>query len=261
MDLVVLTTKYSQEQLKEILITADSLFYLVASKDPRATYKVLWYRLGSDDLGYASRPSRCKVDILQPGIMNIPDVPNRHIEMIKDLPVMPLLLLLFMKLQGWTDHRDSPKDYMRLKKYDDLLDIMQLLDVAMRRGENIGRGTRWMPEEFVRAATGRMKEHITQAPAAEAKWKAIGYKPAASTRYGLLWWMPIGGQFIQRAAPAHRPGTTSPHSRQSRRLTKPELFSPRLPPVALRCMDWTTCRGNNRRSICDHDAYTHRKVS
>lgn len=207
MDLVVLTTKYSQEQLKEILISADSSFYLVPSKDPRATYKVLWYRIGPDYSRYPLRSSRCKVDILQPGIMNIPDVPNRHIKMIKDLPVMPLLLLLFMKLQGWTDHRDSPKDYMRLKKYDDLLDIIQLLDIAKRRGEKIGRGTSWMPEEFVRAATGRMEEHITHIPVVEAKWKAIGYKPATSTRYGLLQWMPAGVS----VHPASSSSTSSRH--------------------------------------------------
>lgn len=169
-DLVVLTTRYSQEHIKQILIDADSQFYLVPSKDPYATYKVLWYRLGS----YAGR---CKVDVLQPGIMNIPNVPIQHIETIKGLPVMPLTLLLFMKLQAWTDHRDSSKHYMRSKQYTDLVDISKLLDIAVERGEVMGHSAKWMPEEFVRSAVGRMKEHITLLPDAKAKqWRIIGYK-------------------------------------------------------------------------------------
>lgn len=179
MDIVVLTTRYPQEQLKQILVSTDPTFYLVSSKDPSATYKVLWYRFGS----YRARYSTiCKVDILQPGIMNIPDVPTQHIETIKGLSVMPLTLLLFMKLQGWTDHRDSPKAHMRPKQHNDLRDLSELLDIAVERGEVMGRSTKWMPEEFVKAAVGRMKEHITLRPAAEAKWKAIGYQPSTSTR-------------------------------------------------------------------------------
>ena len=170
-DLVVLTTKYSQEQLKDILITADSSFYLVPPKDPSATYKVLWYSIGPFYSRYASR---CKVDILQPGIMNIPDLPVRYIETIRNLPVMPLTLLLFMKLQAWTDHRDSPKDYMRSKQYNDLSDISQLLDVALKRGERMSNGAKWMPEEFVRAALSRIEEHKAHLPSAAARWKAVG---------------------------------------------------------------------------------------
>ncbi|PCH35496.1 hypothetical protein WOLCODRAFT_166290 [Wolfiporia cocos MD-104 SS10] len=89
------------------------------AKDPAATYKVLWYRLSYS----LSRPRRCKADILVPGVMDIPDAPRDLVRTISELPVMPLALLLFLKLQSWTDHRDSPRDWMRPKQNDDVLDI------------------------------------------------------------------------------------------------------------------------------------------
>jgi len=187
-DLVVLTTAYQQEELKRILVTADPQFYLVASKDPYATYKVLWYRIGSMYSRYAAR---CKVDLLVPGIMNIPDVPKGSIETIRGVPTMPFMLLLFMKLQARTDHRDSSKHYMRPKQWDDVRDIDQLLDIARRRGEKIKEKTNWMPESFVDAAMARIKEYIANFPASKAKWKDVGYdgslsrstsSPSASSR-------------------------------------------------------------------------------
>ncbi|KAH9835011.1 uncharacterized protein C8Q71DRAFT_797718 [Rhodofomes roseus] len=171
-DLVVLTTTYQQEELKRMLVKADPQFYLVSSKDPYATYKVLWYRFGTIYSGFARR---CKVDLLAPGIMNIPDVPKRYIETIGGLPAMPLMLLLFMKLQARTDHRDSPKDFMHPKQWSDVFDINQLLDIASCRGETIREKTKWMPQSFVDAALSRIREYIANIPESKSKWRAIGY--------------------------------------------------------------------------------------
>ncbi|KAH9919564.1 uncharacterized protein B0H18DRAFT_879935 [Fomitopsis serialis] len=177
-DLVVLTTAHQQEELKRILVAADPQFYLVASKDPYATYRVLWYRLGS---AYSRYAARCKVDLLVPGIMNIPDVPKKYIETLGGLPAMPFMLLLWMKLQARTDHRGSPKPYMRPKQWDDVRDIDQLLDIARRRGEMIRAKTAWMPASFVDAALARIREYIADFPASKAKWEGIGYGGRRST--------------------------------------------------------------------------------
>ncbi|KZT63378.1 hypothetical protein DAEQUDRAFT_770676 [Daedalea quercina L-15889] len=160
-DLVVLTSEHEQEELKRMLVAADAQFYLVPSKDPFATYKV---------------------DLLAPGIMHIPDVPARRVETIRGLPAMPLMLLLLMKLQAWTDHRDSPKHYMRPKQWDDVHDIAQLLDVAAARGETLGAQTRWLPADFVDAGMRRIREHVASFPETKAKWKAVGYGHGVGSR-------------------------------------------------------------------------------
>ena len=62
----------------------DSSFYLVRSKNWRATYRVLWHRLSKDTY---PRPSvDCKVDILVPGILNIPNVPQDHVACSRGFP-------------------------------------------------------------------------------------------------------------------------------------------------------------------------------
>lgn len=76
-------------------MSKDSNFYTVASKDPRATYRVLWYRLGYS--------RSCKVDVLMPGIMNIPPVPAARIAYRRsrsELPLISFLPLLLLKLQA-----------------------------------------------------------------------------------------------------------------------------------------------------------------
>nr|GAT54553.1 predicted protein [Mycena chlorophos] len=107
-DIVCLTDQHTQAALKVILTIQDTNFYTVPSKDPRATYRVLWYRLGL-------RRS-CKVDVLLPGVMNIPSVPTKRIVREKqrgDLPLMPFLPLLLLKFQAWQDHGEADKDYLR----------------------------------------------------------------------------------------------------------------------------------------------------
>jgi len=100
-DIVVLTNSYDQEEIKNLVVSNDSKFFLVPSRSPRETYKILYYSLHTRGF--------CKVDILLPGTMNIPSVPRSHITytQVPDVPVMPLLAVILLKLQGWMDHRDS----------------------------------------------------------------------------------------------------------------------------------------------------------
>ena len=151
-------------------------FYLIASRDPRATYKVLWHQMSNESsTSRRYSMSRCKVDLLQPGIMNIPDIPTQYVKTIRELPVMPLPLLLFMKLQAWTDHRDSPKDYMRPKQVDDLRDIRQLLDILRQRGEGVCNVMGWLPKEFVDATLSRVTQHAVRVSGALAQWEDVNH--------------------------------------------------------------------------------------
>ena len=144
--LVVLTKNYDQEELKQLLVDGSDDFYLVPSRNPSATYSVLWCRLsgGSNRRsrfgGRGSSRRSCKVDILVPGVLNIPNVPQRRIKMISELPVMPLIPLLLLKLQGWSNHRESTREDMQEKQYVDAEDVVELLQIAVERDQRVWQG-------------------------------------------------------------------------------------------------------------------------
>ncbi|GJE93051.1 hypothetical protein PsYK624_092100 [Phanerochaete sordida] len=185
-DLVVLNTICDQESLKYILTDhPGSRFYSVPAKTIGATYRVLWYRV-SEYYRYRS----CKVDILQPGIMNIPSIPSEHIISIDGLPVMPLIPLIILKLQAWEDHRDATKSYLNSKQHTDAADLARLLPIAIRRGDNVRRES-WLPQTFVEAARRRLKRYLGHFPAQAQEWKQIGltveaghFAPEQRTRRG-----------------------------------------------------------------------------
>ncbi|KAJ7093405.1 hypothetical protein B0H15DRAFT_776874 [Mycena belliarum] len=170
-DIVCLTETHTQAQLKAILVATDSNFYTIASRDPLATYRVLWYRLGL-------RRS-CKVDVLIPGIMNIPSVPGPRIAYRRsrsDLPLMPFLPLLLLKLQAWMDHGEADKLHPRVKQYIDVGDIGELLALAVSTyGVDLKKDRKWLPESFVRAAAKRVKAYVKRYPESGEQWREIGF--------------------------------------------------------------------------------------
>ncbi|KAJ7754185.1 hypothetical protein DFH07DRAFT_886418 [Mycena maculata] len=172
-DIVCLTETHTQADLKAILVSADSNFYTIASKDPFATYRVLWYRL----LGYRRS---CKVDVLLPGIMNIPSVPIPRIAYRRsrsDLPLMPFLPLLLLKLQAWMDHRESPKIYFRTKQVVDARDIEDLLELAVSKyGIDLKKDGKWLPDSFIQAAVKRVKAYVKRFPDSAGNWQEIGFR-------------------------------------------------------------------------------------
>jgi hypothetical protein len=165
-DLVVQTDLYTQERLKALLVTANPDFYLVAAKTPGATYRVLWCRL----TGYRRS---CKVDILLPGIMNIPRVPRELIKRVQNLPVMPLAGILLLKLQAWEDHRDAEKWYMREKAWVDKADLSCMLPIAIGTRLQVTKET-WLPEDFVRAGKARAKRLVPASDEMYGQWKKVG---------------------------------------------------------------------------------------
>jgi hypothetical protein len=161
----VQTDLISQERLKTMLVAADPNFYLVAAKTPGATYKVLWYRLDPD--------SRLKIDILRPGIMNIPCVPPELIGRVSGLPVMPLSGILLLKLQAWEDHRNAEKWHMRDKAQVDYADLARLLPIAIREGLYLPDET-WLPENFIEAARSRVERLLMLNEDMYCQWQEIG---------------------------------------------------------------------------------------
>lgn len=181
-DLVVLDSPYGQETLKRILVDhPGSRFYLVDAKTPGATYKVLWYRLDEYLISSYSRNRRsCKVDILIPGIMNIPDVPLNKVVLLKGLPAMPLIGLIMLKLQAWEDHRNHNKNYMQVKQFTDVSDLEALLPIAIRDGRSVDTES-WIPASFVTAARERVLRFLASYPAQSQNWRRIGFSVPSST--------------------------------------------------------------------------------
>ena len=96
---IIVISDMDPEEIKELILESDNRFYLVPSANPRNTYQVLWFTISSR--------KTCKVNILVPGLLSIPRIPIRHISYVQpfqDIPMVPFLVLLLLKLRGWTDH-------------------------------------------------------------------------------------------------------------------------------------------------------------
>lgn len=187
---MVMSSRRTQEELKALLVSYDSSFHLVPAKNPLNTYKVLWYRLSP----YRS----CKVDVLQPGVMNIPVISPDDIVWKNNLPLMPFSIILLLKLQAWTDHQTAGQSYLRMKQYTDSADIKRLLPIAITKGTQ-PRSDPLLPSSFISAAETRVRQFVTSFPDTHSQWTALGFeapKPrsatsmlqpssSASTGYGL----------------------------------------------------------------------------
>ncbi|PFH48716.1 hypothetical protein AMATHDRAFT_149209 [Amanita thiersii Skay4041] len=153
-DIIVLNATPSDcESIKSSLVSTDRHFLLVPARDPRDTYKVLWH---------STYQERCKVDILTPGILNIPQVPTDRLVLLKshsNLPLLPFIPLLFLKVQAWSHHGSSDKIRLQFKQIQDVLDIEDLVDIAVSYGDNKKDEEGWMPKEFVEIGTAFVTEY------------------------------------------------------------------------------------------------------
>lgn len=176
-DIVVLgTSSADEERLKREIIARDPQFYLVKPKSRLATYKVLWRRTGVFG-------GKCKVDILATGTLNIPNVPAKYV--IKkpvqtyNLPVMPFIPLLCLKVQAWAHHRVADQRHLRAKVTQDYFDIQELLRVAKENGYRRKIDgmqvveLNWMLRSFVDIAKQHVTTYATSYPGSLASWKDV----------------------------------------------------------------------------------------
>lgn len=171
----MLTDLYNQETLKRMLVNANSDFYLLTPRTPGATYMVLWYEEGH--ALHSLYGTRCKVDILLPGIMNIPTVPPEKVLTHNGLPAMPLIPHLFLKLQAWADHRASLRPDQIRKQYTDVRDIDALLDIAVVKRVRIDtQDVVWVPASMTSAARERVKSYVVLGSmSSRTRWRALGF--------------------------------------------------------------------------------------
>jgi hypothetical protein len=146
----------------------NSKFYLVKARDPYATYKVLWYLTDTN--------SRIKVDLLFPGVLNIPSIPPSCITRtnIYSLPCAPFSLVLLLKLQAWIHHGESLASRYYLKKPMDARDIDALLPIAIRMCLK-PRTEKFLPESFVKSSELHVRKYVREVSGSATQWRTLGY--------------------------------------------------------------------------------------
>lgn len=177
----------------------DSNFFLASPENPHATYKVLWYDIPPTSVPRSPHsPSiirPCRVNILAPGVMNIPDVPQGCAVIASGewwgLPLMPLIPLLMLRLQDWMEHRKPGVRFSRRsvenQRNDEFLTIGDLLDVGVRRGYTLDAYRAWLPVSLLETAEEQILTYNSYHPMKAGHWQRLGFS-AASTQG----WLPNG---------------------------------------------------------------------
>ncbi|TFK98128.1 hypothetical protein BDV98DRAFT_596132 [Pterulicium gracile] len=104
-DLALMTTlqQHSPKQLKNVLCGKDSRFQTVASMDPTAHYRVLWFY---------PRPNKL------------------HFSYIQCLKTASLDIVFLLKLQAWEHHGLSEKEHLRAKVSQHSSDLQSMLPLV-----------------------------------------------------------------------------------------------------------------------------------
>ncbi|KAF5352418.1 hypothetical protein D9756_006297 [Leucocoprinus leucothites] len=166
------------EEIKRLIVATDpSHFFLKYPRDILKPYRILCHRKTIFD-------PYCKVDILTPGIMNLPNIPHpsprKHITTISGIPLVPFSLLLALKLQAWSDHLVAREEYQRIKHVQDATDVGQLLDMKEKVAE-LRRARPWhdselFSEELQELTRMRVKNYCKQYPHRAVAWRSLGFE-------------------------------------------------------------------------------------
>lgn len=170
-----------QEWIKKQLVAQNKRFFLECAKDPNAKYRVLYYRF---EQRTALPPNlgdrRFKIDILLPGIMDLPHLSQNQINYIDGLPVVPFIVLLLQKLQGWDDHLNCAEIHKFRKHTTDAQDIKNLLEIAP--GMLLMKMVKPWDERgilssgFQQASVERIKRFCQSFPETMNRWLLLGFE-------------------------------------------------------------------------------------
>ncbi|KAK0438728.1 uncharacterized protein EV420DRAFT_1279914 [Desarmillaria tabescens] len=169
------------ESLKESLVTKNpERFYLVNAKSPKATWKVLWYHDHSED----GELEKTKVDILKPGILQLPMIFSEAIVDKQGFPVVPMSILLLHKLKGWKDNMEATALRLRRKHDANVGDIGSLLRIVVdgMSSQEKKNSMYWkrfslerFDEEFRDETECRVKLFFSRFPEYHDMWQKLGW--------------------------------------------------------------------------------------
>lgn len=171
MDIVVFG-RHDPEEIKAYIAANHHRFSLKNSRRVGATHKILYFNfhLGLD--------LWCKVDIVVAGRysskLRIPNIPQQYITYpnAHDIPVVPFLVLIILKVQGWRDHSKSREWYYRKKIPQDNKDIHALLDMA---DEDDQRDYDWWLKWFLKGAEGLVTRYTDNFPETAYSFRELGF--------------------------------------------------------------------------------------
>jgi hypothetical protein len=160
------------EDIKETIVREDDRYFLVPSSKPGATYNKLYCRLP----GWTIEDRCVKVDILvaPTGKLKLPDILSSDVEIINNIPVMPIFVLLVLKTQGWRDHRKSPRADLRAKEDDDVFDICALLERAEEENISYDEEAYNYSQQFMDRALSLAKKFISF-HGTRHQWRALDF--------------------------------------------------------------------------------------
>ncbi|KAF6753225.1 hypothetical protein DFP72DRAFT_1046702 [Ephemerocybe angulata] len=164
---------WTAEELKKLMLDRDPVhFYLTLPKDPAAEYRILWFR--QHYLGPG-----CKVDLLVPGTMHLPNLVPSSAVWIEKVPLVPFSLLLLHKLQGWDDHRLAEEAHKKRKQPQDAADIKRMLGLEAHVGQ-LEKEQPWsdrglFSEEFEELTRRRVGDYCAAVPKHVKRWRELGF--------------------------------------------------------------------------------------
>lgn len=164
-------------------------FYLKDPKNAENTYKILIFRpspgidhprRSQEDIIKTADPE-CKVDILVPGTMHLPQLGTTYIRWVDKIPLVPFSLLLVHKLQGWDDNRNAEDAFRRSRQHKDAKDVKKLLGlkdfmgVLFQTGSDGWADTELFSEEFQALTRERVKSYARAFPPSAKNWRLLGF--------------------------------------------------------------------------------------
>jgi hypothetical protein len=158
------------ERLKARITSRNNRFFVTHTRNP---WTILWYGLSPTS---PRSVHRCKVDVLVPGLLDIPQIPLGRIVHTTDVPgvrMMPLLVVILLKLRGWNDHRNDKYLDKRQKALVDVRDIDQLLNIAVGKRCWLG-DEEWVPGELREKAAVWLRSYVLMYPGTKERWEKIG---------------------------------------------------------------------------------------
>ncbi|TFK21032.1 hypothetical protein FA15DRAFT_573689, partial [Coprinopsis marcescibilis] len=172
-------TDLDSENVKERMVNRNRLFYSMRAADPTTTHHYLFRQIPQ----HAALPPNyrrrfCKVEVLVPGEMGLPYLNEKQVNEVEGLPVVPMLVLLLQKLQGWEDHLQCV-EVRKVKKHT--VDVEDIKDLLQRVGEMPVRMFRpWSEREllgtqFINASKARVKRFCAKFPGTAVHWKGLGF--------------------------------------------------------------------------------------
>jgi hypothetical protein len=115
--------------------------------------------------------NKCRVDVLVPGIMNIPSITASRFVWLRQntIPSMPLLPLLLPTLQAWSDHHSASycRPDLRETQFNHIKDINILLPIVKGQGIRRSDGVGYLLSLFLSATDIRVRSYVYSYPSTE----------------------------------------------------------------------------------------------